>query len=310
MRIFLAYWHGMRPCIPNSDLCKASSRDIFSMRTHSLLPSCSLAPDPSTLRDESTPHDLLPQEEQEKKEQQRRSSSAGVAREEGRAADECMAAGPPPPQLQKQQQLEEGVIEGFTNEGEGWLGDWPLTYTGGIVAGKAEGRGMLRCARGGGFTFRDAAFSQGRMLPCHAVLEWDGGDAFAGPLAAGGQPADGARGAVVRGRDGGRFQGEWPAAGEDNDWFGPRRGAAWDARDGRVWPVALDGEWESIHSDGTGWAPGGAHTGWGPALGVMERPTAEQVRPHPGPPAPHSPGHSPERSRRFRSCRTSCAALY
>ncbi len=214
-----------------------------------------------------------------------------------------MAAQPPPPPPPQQQQQEEGFIEGFTNEGEGWLGDWnPLTYTGGITAGKAEGRGMVRCARGGGFTFRDAAFSGGRMLPCRAVLVWDGGDAFAGPLAAGGQPVDGARGAVVRGRDGGRFQGEWPAAGEDNDWFGPRRGAAWDARDGRVWPVALDGEWESIHSDGTGWAPGGAHAGWGPALGVMERPTAQQVRsPRPAlaatpPPAPRA---AAARSRTF-----------
>jgi hypothetical protein len=194
---------------------------------------------------------------------------------------------------QPQQQQEEGVIEGFTNEGEGWLGErarggWVLTYTGGMAAGKAEGRGTVRCEEGG-WTFRDADFRGGRMLPCRAVFACDDcGDAFAGPLAAGGVPADGARGAFVRGADGGRFQGEWPAAGADCGWLFPRRGAAWDARGGRVWPVALDGEEESIGSGG--WAPGGAHAGWGPALGVMERPTAQQVRPAPPRPAhPHAP---------------------
>ncbi len=44
---------------------------------------------------------------------------------------------------------QQGVIERFTNEGEGLLGRWGssclLTYTGGIVAGKAEGRGTVRC---------------------------------------------------------------------------------------------------------------------------------------------------------------------
>jgi hypothetical protein len=205
-----------------------------------------------------------------------------------------MAARPQPPQPPQ----EEGVIEGFTNEGEGWLGKCAreggeLTYTGGIAAGKAEGRGTVRCD--GELTLRDADFRGGRMLPCRAVVAWVDGDAFAGPLAAGGLPADGARGAVVRGRDGGRFQGEWPAAGADIQWFfRPRRGAAWDARDGRVWPVALDGE--DIDSCGSGWAPGGAHAGWGPALGVMERPTAQQVRPAPPRPAASpicAPRHAP-----------------
>jgi hypothetical protein len=200
-----------------------------------------------------------------------------------------------PQQQEQQQQEQEGVIERFTNEGEGWLGvcarGGGLTYTGGITAGKAEGRGTVRC--GGGITLRDADFRGGRMLPCRAVLAFDNGDAFAGPLAAGGQPADGARGAVVRGRDGGQFQGEWPAAGARNNCFCPRRGAAWDARDGRVWPVALDGE-EGICSGEPGWAPGGAHAGWGPALGVMERPTAQQVRPDP--PRPRRPACAARRA--------------
>ncbi len=194
-----------------------------------------------------------------------------------------------------QPQQEEGGIVGFTNEGEGWLGGWHpcvLTYKGGIAAGKAEGRGTVLCAAYG-FTLRDAEFRGGRMLACRAVLADVTGDAFAGPLAAGGEPADGARGAVVRGADGGRFQGEWPAAGADNNWFRPRRGAAWDARGGCVWPVALDGR-ERIDmgfrgSGGSGWAPGEAHAGWGPALGVMERPTAQQVRPDPTGPTRSGP---------------------
>ena len=196
---------------------------------------------------------------------------------------------------------QQGVIEGFTNEGEGWLGEWAragfgLTYTGGIAAGKAEGRGTVR--EEDEWTLRDADFRGGRMLPCRAVLAFDNGDAFAGPLAAGGLPADGARGAFVRGADGGRFQGEWPAAGADNSWFYPRRGAAWDARDGRVWPVALDGRGDIACIDGSGWAPGGAHAGWGPALGVMERPTAQQVRPDP-----------PRPCRPARTRRTPCRPL-
>jgi hypothetical protein len=203
-----------------------------------------------------------------------------------------MAARPPQPQ--------EGIIERFTNEGEGLLGEYggDLTYTGGIAEGKAEGRGTVRFAGAGrvGWTLRDADFRGGRMLPCRAVFALDAGfacdsgDAFSGPLAAGGgRPADGARGAVVRGWDGGRFQGEWPAGGADWGWFCPRRGAAWDG--GRVWSVALDGE-ESIGSHGYGWPPG-THAGWGPALGVMECPTPQQVRPDPlrpaGPHAPHDP---------------------
>ncbi len=207
----------------------------------------------------------------------------------------------------QQQQQREGVIEGFTNEGEGWLGEYGgggLTYTGGIAAGKAEGRGTVRLAALG-WTLRDADFRGGRMLPCRAVLAFDDGDAFARPLAAAGVPADGARGAVVRGADGGRFQGEWPAAGADGaDWFCPRRGAAWDARGGRVWPVALDGRKkhrksgeDCIGSGDGGWAPGGAHAGWGPALGVMERPTARQVRPDPaGPPRRAAPAGRPARA--------------
>jgi hypothetical protein len=209
-----------------------------------------------------------------------------------------MAALPPLPQQPQQQ--EEGVIEGFTNEGEGWLGEcaragYVLAYSGGIAAGKAEGRGTVH-SKAYGWTLSDADFRGGRMLPCRAVFAVVSGDAFAGLLAAGGRPANGARGTVVRGADGGRFQGEWPAAGADYRWFRPRRGAAWDARDGRVWPVALDGR-GGIGYGGSGWAPGGAHAGWGPALGVMDRPTARQVRPDPPrPPGPHAPHGPPRRA--------------
>jgi hypothetical protein len=176
---------------------------------------------------------------------------------------------------QQQQRQQEGTIEPFTNEGgEGWLSDrgrqGRLVYTGGVARGKAEGQGTI-CCKGGGFgkwTIRGAAFRDGAMLPCRAVIAWDAsddGDAFAGPLAASSRPADGARGAVVRGADGGRFEGTWPANGADNDWFTPLCGAAWVRADGSVHAVTLDGR-TGIHSGCEGWRPGGA--GW-MRLGVL-----------------------------------------
>ena len=110
---------------------------------------------------------------------------------------------------------QQGVIERFTNEGEGELGEWAkgfvFTYTGGIVAGKAEGRGTVRCEGGGGWTLRDAEFRGGRMVACRAVLAFDSGDAYAGPLIpATLLPPNGAHGAIVR-ADGGVFQGDWSA---------------------------------------------------------------------------------------------------
>ena len=191
-----------------------------------------------------------------------------------------MAAQPQP----QPQDEEEGVIEGFTNEGEGWLGECVggvrnLTYTGGIAAGKAEGRGTVHCAGLGGWTLRDAAFRGGRMQPCRAVFAYDSGDAFAGPLAAGGAPADGARGAFVRGADGGRLQGSGPR---------PARatpvGARGAARRGTR-AAAASGPWRSAGgraspptSASPAGPPGGRTRCWA-ALGVMERPTAQQVRP-------------------------------
>jgi hypothetical protein len=203
-----------------------------------------------------------------------------------------------PPQKQ-------GVIERFTNDGgEDWLGRLGrrgrLTYTGGIAAGRAEGCGTLRCRGGQGeawapFTIRDAEFRGGRMLPCRAVCSYDAtGDAFAGPLAAAGRPADGARGAYVRGADGGRFQGEWhaaAAAGADRGiacCFLPRRGAAWAG--GRVYAVELDGTWAGgaiASACGSGWGPG-EHAGWR-LVGVLLRPTAKEVPQPPTPPTPNPP---------------------
>jgi hypothetical protein len=182
---------------------------------------------------------------------------------------------------QREEQQGEGVIDRFTNEdGQEWLDEWGflgfLTYTGGIVGGKAEGRGTVRCNSSFLFTIRDAEFLSGRMLPCRAIFSYDDpGDAFYGPLAACGLPADGARGAFVRAADGGRFQGRWAALGKGNDWAYPLEGAAWVADGGRVYAVALDGEEDISSAAGDGWRPG-AHAGWR-LLGVMERPAAGQV---------------------------------
>ena len=171
-------------------------------------------------------------------------------------------------QQQQQPPQQEGVIDTFTIEGgEGYLsvvgrrGD--LTYSGGMARGKSEGRGTIRC-EALGWSIRGAAFRGGAMLPCRAVFAWDSGDAFAGPLAASGKPADNARGAVVRG-DGGRFQGTWPANGARNHWFVPLHGAAWVREDGSVHAVALEGK-TAIDTGEDGWRPGGA--GW-VRLGVL-----------------------------------------
>jgi hypothetical protein len=195
------------------------------------------------------------------------------------------------------QQQQEVVINCFTNEGEGWLGKVSrsgrlsscfffscgfLSYTGSIAAGKAQGRGTVRCE--GGWTLRDADFRGGRMQPCSAVFAYHDGDAYAGPLTADCDPLNWACGACVRGADGGRFQGEWPAHGADNGLFHPCVGAAWDPRDGSVWMVKLDPRKdaeEGIESGGSGWGPG-AHAGWH-RLGVMELPTAQQVPTRPPP---------------------------
>jgi hypothetical protein len=189
-----------------------------------------------------------------------------------------------PATLQAPPQEQVGVIEPFTNEGgEGWLsnvgGTGLLAYTGSIVAGQAEGHGTVRCAAGDlqGFTIY-ALFRAGAMLPCPAVVVLDNGDAFSGPLAVSGLPADGARGAFLRGADGGRFQGSWPAWGVPagqwwfgNHWFWPLHGTAWVASDGSVHAVALDGT-EDIFSGGDGWRPGGP--GW-VRLGVLTGPAGQ-----------------------------------
>ena len=151
-------------------------------------------------------------------------------------------------------QQQERIIDPFRNEGgEGWLRDFgrngALVYTGETEDGRAEGRGAIRC-KGGTWTIRGASFRGGAMLPCRAVLAVDDGAAFAGPLAASGRPADGARGAYVRGADGGRFEGTWPARGADNHLFCPLRGAAWVPADGSVHAVALDGRTDIRYS---GW---------------------------------------------------------
>jgi hypothetical protein len=180
---------------------------------------------------------------------------------------------------------QQGVIERFTNEGEGMLGEQAgygvlLTYTGGIVAGKAEGRGTVRCEQGGGWTLRDAHFRGGRMLPCIAVYARDNGDAYAGPLdPATSKPPHGARAAIVRGMDGSVFQGDWPDTG---GFFFPYGGAAVVFPGGSVHRVTPRGKW-AIWSDGamSGW--GLSTAGWGPAVCVVERPTADEV--HPPPPA-------------------------
>jgi hypothetical protein len=202
-----------------------------------------------------------------------------------------MAAIQPPQQ--------ERVIDPFPNEGgEGWLRNQgragALVYTGETEDGKAEGRGSIR-SKGGEFTFRGAAFRGGAMLPCRAVFALDGnGDAFAGPLAACGLPPGSARGAVVRGEDGGRFEGTWPARGADYGWFRPLRGAAWVRDDGSVHAVALDQETAifRIDSGGDGWRPGGA--GW-VRVGVLKG-RAGQVRAPPPPPAPCARAHARPRN--------------
>ena len=163
----------------------------------------------------------------------------------------------------QQQQRQEGVIDPFTiiEGGEGLRGWGNLAYSGEVSAeGKAEGRGTIRCRAGGlfgGWTIRGAAFCNGAMLPCRAMFAYGNGDAFAGQLAASGRPADSARGAVVRGKDGGRFEGIWPACGADNHWFCPLRGAAWVRCDGSVYAVTLDGR-ADIGGD-FGWQ---AHFDW------------------------------------------------
>jgi hypothetical protein len=186
---------------------------------------------------------------------------------------------------------QQGVIACFTNEGEGMLGilcksGFILTYTGDIVAGKAQGRGTVRCEAAFPWTLRDAEFRGGRMLPCRAVIAWDNGDAYAGPLAAGGLPPNGALAAVVRG-DGGLFQGEWPA--KANNCFCPHGGAAVVFPIGSVHPITLRGEAPiSSAAGGSGWRPGG--DGWGPAVGIMECPTAHEV------PFTPLPRHAPHRA--------------
>ena len=186
---------------------------------------------------------------------------------------------------------QQGVIERFTNEGEGQLGEWAklvLTYTGGIVAGKAEGRGTVRCEGGvkGLFTLRDAEFRGGRMLACRAVLAYDTGDAYAGPLDPDTlNPPNGAHGAIVRGKDGGVFQGDWPADGDVN-LFCPHGGAAVVFPGGSVHRLTLLGKWD-IESGGDGWGPG--KDGWGPAVCVMVRPTADEVHIPPPPARPPQP---------------------
>ena len=213
-----------------------------------------------------------------------------------------MAAMQPPPQ--------ERVIDPFRNEGgEGWLRDCGrdgvLVYTGETKDGRAEGRGAIRHKGGGrwAFTIRGASFRGGAMLPCRAVFAYDDGDAFAGPLAASGRPADGARGAYVRGADGGRFEGTWPARGADNRWFQPLRGAAWVPDDGSVHAVALDGRTyiDSVLG-GDGWRPGGA--GW-VRVGVLKG-RAGQVRAPPAP-APPSRAHARTRGRGTESGPARCA---
>ena len=190
---------------------------------------------------------------------------------------------------------QQGVIERFTNEGEGELGACAnagnvLTYTGGIVAGKAEGRGTVRCEGGGfiPFTLRDAEFRGGRMLACRAVLAWDDGDAYAGPLLpATLNPPNGAHGAIVRGKDGGVFQGDWPAGGRVR-LLRPHGGAAVVFPGGSVHRLTLRGT-VRIDSSGDGWGPG--KDGWGPAVCVMVRPTADEVHIPPPPTRPPPRGH-------------------
>jgi hypothetical protein len=183
---------------------------------------------------------------------------------------------------------QQGVIERFTNEGEGWLGQlakngYVFTYTGGIVAGKAEGRGTVRCEGGGEWALRDAEFRGGRMVACRAVFARDDGDAYAGPLIpATLRPPNGAHGAIVRGKDGGVFQGDWSADGEVH-LFRPHGGAAVVFPGGSVHRLTLRGKWR-IDSDGDGWGPG--KDGWGPAVCVMVRPTADEVHIPPPPARP------------------------
>jgi hypothetical protein len=204
-----------------------------------------------------------------------------------------------------QLQQQERVIDPFPNEGgEGWLRDCgrsgELVYTGETEEGKAEGRGSIRYkGRGYGgvkWTILGALFRGGAMLPCRAVRAWDDGDAFAGPLAASGRPADSARGAVVRGADGGRFEGTWPANGVRNWWSRPLRGAAWVRTDSSVHAVALDGE-TFIRSGGlSGWRPGGV--GW-VRVGVLKGRAGQVRAPRPPPPAPRAPaGRGSARRRR------------
>ena len=213
------------------------------------------------------------------------------------------------------QQQTEGVIECFTNEKQGfmrYLKGKKVTYTGGIVAGKADGRGTVCLIGGSGlksFTIYDAEFRSGIMQPCTAVFRWcssDDGDVFSGNLTPDLNPAEGARGVYMRSVDGGRFQGRWPASGKGRldriDKSFPQDGVAWIPTDGSVHSVTLDGEraigsppwWtEEAELKGIyGWLPG-ADPGWR-RIGIMERPAPGQARP-PAPPTYPPPRAAPAR---------------
>ncbi len=204
------------------------------------------------------------------------------------------------------QQQTEGVIKCFTNEGEGFMRMHKshakivnVTYTGGLVAGKADGRGTARFNGGSrfkSFNIYDAEFRSGIMQPCTAVLKWfgvDGGDVFSGNLTPDLCPAEGARGVYIRSVDGGRFQGRWPASGNGTllDLSKPLDGVAWIPTDGSVHSVTLAGqlsiatpEWwagEADLEDLYCWLPG-ADPRWR-RIGIMERPAPGQAQP-PTPP--------------------------
>ncbi len=183
----------------------------------------------------------------------------------------------------QQEQAPQNVIACFTNEDQGWLGTLRggLSYTGEIVAAKAEGRGTII---GGRWTLRDAEFRGGRLVPCRAVKVWRNGDAYAGPLDSDCNPPKGARASFVRGTDGAVFQGGWPAE-KTGCCSRPDGGAAVVFPSGSVHRVKFRGEVDIASSGPTShgfrWGPG--EDGWGPAVCVMERPTADEVRP-PSPP--------------------------
>jgi hypothetical protein len=210
------------------------------------------------------------------------------------------------PDMAALQQQTEGVIKCFTNEGEGFMRMHKshakivnVTYTGGLVAGKADGRGTARFNGGSrfkSFNIYDAEFRSGIMQPCTAVLKWfgvDGGDVFSGNLTPDLCPAEGARGVYIRSVDGGRFQGRWPASGNGTllDLSKPLDGVAWIPTDGSVHSVTLAGqlsiatpEWwagEADLEDLYCWLPG-ADPRWR-RIGIMERPAPGQAQP-PTPP--------------------------